>query len=322
LSFSVVGPSGCVAAGVYDVYSGIAPQISVSGNASTHCIPDPYAFTFNTNNVPGTTYSYQFSDPAGISAEIIGSFPTTISYEFSENSCGFVSQITTPTGPQSFNNSFAGNIIGTNVCGQSFLSIGPIYVSQEPVPLISILPEIGYACVGETVTIVNDSEPGVMVSATNCNYLNKFCYNITPSTGWTLTSGNMGDCSDPNWFFWGDADLEIDVTFQDYGTYYIELVQANACGVVSIMDSICIVAPIEANFTTNVITGCTPLTIHTTTDGYTPSCITNDAVYSWGIQSNSLGTCPNEGLFPSYVFGTNNTSFEPSFLESKILVIL
>lgn len=316
MSFSVVGPNGCVAAASYDIFSGIAPQISVSGNASTHCMPDPYTFTFSNNGVPGTTYTYQFSDGSPVT-EITGSFPAQISHEFVIHSCEQTSVITGANGvPQTFINSYAGNLIGTNICGSSFLSIGPIYVSSEPVPLLNVSPTTGFACVEQPVTITNASQPGVMVSAApQCNELNRFCYNITPSTGWTLVSGNMGDCSDPNWFFWPDnATTDIVLTFQQFGTYYIELVQANACGTVSIMDSICIVAPIEANFTTNVLSGCTPLTVHTTNTPYTPSCIQNDAVYSWVINNVSLGTCPNEGLFPSYVFGTNNSSFEASFL--------
>jgi gliding motility-associated-like protein len=315
MSFSVVAPNGCVAAASYDIFSGIAPQISVSGNAGTHCMPDPYTFTFLTNGVPGTTYTYQFSDGSPIT-EISGPFPTQISHEFLIHSCNQTSFITGPNGvPQTFPNSYAGNLIGTNVCGTTFLSIGPIYVSTEPIPIIEVSPTTGYACVEQPVTITNASIPGVMVSAGICNELNKFCYNITPSTGWTLVSGNMGDCSDPNWFFWSDnATTDIVVTFQEYGTYYVELIQANACGTVSIMDSICVVAPIQANFTTNVLSGCSPLVVHTTNTPYTPSCTQNDAVYSWAINNASLGNCPNEGLFPSYVFGTNSSSFEPSFL--------
>lgn len=312
-SFSVTGPSGCVSAGIYTITSAVAPQISVTGNANTHCMPEPYSFFVNTNNIPGTTVTFEFpgSTTSPIPLLLNNQGPTIVNYEFEENSCEKIAVITGSTFP----NAYAGNLIGQNVCGQTFLSIGPIYVSNTPVANLTINPTVGYACVEEVVTITNTSVPGVMVSNAGCNELNKWCYTITPSTGWTpLPGSNLGDCSNSNWILWPDASMSPQVVFNEYGTYYIEITQANGCGFTTYMDSICIVAPIEADFTTNVLSGCTPLEINTLNTNYIPSCIDNDAVYTWTVSSIGAAPCPVPSELPNFLNNTNQNSFEPSFL--------
>lgn len=318
MSVSVTGPGGCVSAAVFVIYSGITPQISVSGNSGSHCMPAPYSFMFDANHIPGTTYEYDFlpvhpNYPPGAPDgpfDILPPFPVKVDHIFYENSCDLNSTVNGITYP----NSYAGNIVGTNVCGQTFLSIGPIYVSNAPVAELLVQPTNGYACVEQPVTITNASTPGLIVNAAGCNPLNKWCYTITPSTGWELNNGSMGDCSNPNWVLWPDASFELDVTFYEYGTYYIELIQANGCGSHSVLDSICIVAPIEANFTADVISGCTPLEINTTNLPYVPSCIDNDAVYIWDVTAQAAANCPVGTAPPSFLNGTDANSQEPTFL--------
>ncbi len=314
INISVVGPNGCVSAGTFEVYSGTAPQISVTNNNSTHCNPAPYTFTFNTNNVPGTEYEYLFSDTGGNPQPIVGPFPTDVEYIFALHSCTQTAFITGPNGqPLTYDNAYSASIIASNLCGESFLSIGPIYVSDMPSAAIEMNPD-EYACVGESVEITNVSLLGMMTGPAGCNPLNKWYWSITPDTGYTINDGELGDGSSPSWFFWTDGSEELDITFDEYGTYAIQLIQANACGTDTIVDSICIVAPIEADFSTNIISGCTPLQISTSNLEYVPSCIENEGVYNWSVASVGPGACPNEGILPTYISGTNENSLEPVFL--------
>ena len=312
INMSVVGPNGCVSSGVFQVYSGTAPQISITNNLSTHCIPEPYNFTLNANDIPGTTYEYVFSDNNGAATQITGPFPVNLEYEFAIHSCFQNATITGPGGaPLTYNNAYAASIIATNLCGESFLSIGPIYVSAMPVTDID-MPE--FACVGEEVDIINTSLLGMMTGPNGCNPLNKWYWTITPNTGYTVNTGQLGNGANPQWFFWQDGSLELNVTFNDFGTYAVQLIQANACGTDTIIDSICIIAPILADFSTNLISGCSPLQINTSNLPYIPSCIENEGVYNWSVASVGPGACPTEGVLPTYLNGTNETSLDPVFL--------
>jgi gliding motility-associated-like protein len=311
-SVSVVGPSGCVTAGTFEIYSGTAPQIFITNNLSTHCIPEPYDFTLNANDIPGSSYQYVFSDNNGAATPISGPFPVNLEYEFAIHSCTQTATIPGPGGaPLTYSNAYAASILATNLCGESFLSIGPIYVSAMPVADID-MPE--YACVGEEVDIVNTSLLGMMVGPSGCNPLNQWYWTITPNSGYTINNGDLGDGTSPSWFFWTPGSETLNVTFNDYGTYAVQLIQANACGTDTLVDSICIVAPILADFTTNVISGCTPLEINTANLAYVPSCIQNEGVYNWNVASVGPGACPNEGALPNYTNGTDANSLQPSFL--------
>lgn len=311
-SVSVIGPGGCVTAGLYNIYSGAPPQIFITNNLSTHCIPEPYDFTLNANDIPGTTYQYVFSDNNGAATPISGPFPVNLEYEFAIHSCTQSATIPGPGGaPLTYSDAYAASILATNLCGESFLSIGPIYVSAMPVTDID-MPE--YACVGEEVDIVNTSLLGMMVGPSGCNPLNQWFWTISPDTGYTIDNGQLGDGSSPQWFFWQNGSENLGVTFNDYGTYVVTLIQANACGTDTLVDSICIVAPILADFSTNVIAGCTPLQINTSNLAYVPSCIENEGVYNWNVASVGPGSCPNEGILPTYTNGSDANSLEPSFL--------
>jgi len=310
-SVTVMSPSGCVTAGLFNIYSGTAPQIFITNNLSTHCIPMPYSFTLNANDIPGTTYQYLFSDNNGAPTNVTGPFPVNLDYEFAIHSCFQNATIPGPGGaPINYPNAYAASIIASNLCGESFLSIGPIYVSAMPVVDID-MPE--YACVGEQVIIENTSLLGMMTGPTGCNPTNTWYWTITPNTGYTINNGQLGDGSSPSWFFWQNGSETLDITFNDYGTYAVQLIQANACGTDTLVDSICIVAPIIADFTTGSLGGCTPLQISTTNTPYIPSCIDNAAAYNWTVIDAGLGVCPNEGVLPAYIGGTNSTSFEPQF---------
>jgi gliding motility-associated-like protein len=310
-SVSVIGPSGCVTAGLFNIYSGAPPQIFITNNLSTHCIPLPYDFTLNANDIPGTTYQYLFSDNNGAPTTITGPFPVNLEYEFAIHSCFQSATIPGPGGaPITYNNAYAASILATNLCGESFLSIGPIYVSAMPVTDID-MPE--YACVGETVDVINTTLLGMMVGPTGCNPTNNWYWTITPNTGYTINNGQLGDGSNPQWFFWQNGSENLEITFNEYGTYAVQLIQANACGTDTIIDSICIVAPILADFTTSSLGGCSPVQISTTNLPYVPSCINNSALYNWSVLNAGSGVCPNEGVLPTYIGGTNSTSIEPQF---------
>jgi hypothetical protein len=116
-SVSVVGPSGCVTAGTFEIYSGTAPQIFITNNLSTHCIPEPYDFTLNANDIPGTTYQYVFSDNNGDATPISGPFPVNLEYEFAIHSCTQSATIPGPGGaPLTYSNAYAASILATNLC--------------------------------------------------------------------------------------------------------------------------------------------------------------------------------------------------------------
>lgn len=124
---TVISPTGCVASQNYPIYSGVPPQMSVTGNSSNHCNPEPYGFTINSNDVPGTSFEVLFSEPGAVPTTFTGPFPLNFEYVFSEHSCGQTAIISGSGGaPISYNNSYAASLLAENFCGSSFLSIGPI----------------------------------------------------------------------------------------------------------------------------------------------------------------------------------------------------
>jgi gliding motility-associated-like protein len=311
---TVVSPGGCVASQSYPIFSGLSPQMSITGNLSSHCNPEPYTFVINSNDIPGTTFELLFSENGAAPVQFAGPFPLTFEYIFGEHSCGQTAVISGPGGvPITYANAYAANLLAENYCGSSFLSIGPIYVGDPPNAIMEMTPE-DFACVGENVIIENISELGITTGPTGCNPVNRFYWQITPNTGYTINAGTLGNGTNPNWVFWTSGSQELDITFNEFGTYYIQLIQANGCGRDTIIDSICIVAPIEADFTTDLLEGCTPFQLTTDNTPYIPSCFINNAEYEWSVTSIGSSNCPNQGAVPNFIAGTEATSFEPIFL--------
>lgn len=139
---TVISPAGCVASQNYPIYSGVPPQMSVTGNSSNHCNPEPYGFTINSNDVPGTSFEVLFSEPGAVPTTFTGPFPLNFEYIFGDHSCGQTAIISGPGGaPISYPNSFAASLLAENFCGSSFLSIGPIYVGEPPLSLMEVNPD-------------------------------------------------------------------------------------------------------------------------------------------------------------------------------------
>ena len=151
------------------------------------------------------------------------------------------------------------------------------------------------------VSITNTADPGEVVTINGCTSNYKVVWNITPATGWTLSSGQFGSTNSTVYSGWTTGSDQLGVTFTTPGNYQITQRIGNSfCGDNVITKTACVVEPIIADFTTTANGFCAPVII--TTDNLSTSAGCAPPVYQWSIS-------------PTAGFQTGNAnSFEPSFL--------
>jgi PKD repeat protein len=152
-----------------------------------------------------------------------------------------------------------------------------------------------------------------MSSPGSCDSSVAILWSVSPSTGWTISSGSVGSDegfpSDPT--SWTSGSYNINFNFSVAGSYEVKMVIGNGCGSDTMTRYICVVAPPDAAFTLPTHTGCTPLRVPiTNTSVIVPSC--SVVRYNWLI-TKIRSTCIADSLTDYFYYsGTSSTSFAPS----------
>ena len=203
------------------MYNGSNPAGGLGSPGSTIGLCPPYTLTFpitgTTLNAPGTIYILTSND-----GTIADTFqhppPPSYSHTFNNSSCGATGGI--------IPNSYFEQLTIENPCGFTISTIEPITINSPPIANFTILPDT-VVCVNTNVTFTNTSTDGVNVSNFGvCDTTTKFNWVISPSSGWSLVSGDFGD--DPpsnNPTSWGSNSLVLN--FITPGTYTMELQTAS-----------------------------------------------------------------------------------------------
>jgi len=306
LTYRITGQNGCLVTEIYKIFVGSNPAVSLGSPGNTNiCANESLTFpiTGTESNPQGTTYTVTFND--GSAPQIFNHPPPVeVTHTFILSSCG----TTSFNGPVTFPNSFSVGILASNPCGQSAVSVVPIYVSKQPVA--SFISPDNTVCINTPVCIDNTSTGASLASAAGCDAGYKIIWTILPSTGVTLNSGSLGsDFGSANQNIWITGTDIICPVFSIPGTYTITIKVANRCGIALSTKTICVEPPLVPQFTLNTNAGCTPLSVSATNTTNLDN-ICNSPVYSWEVSY----VASNCGTSPAYTFtnGTS-TSASPSF---------
>ena len=278
LTISLTTNQGCIYSKNYGIFVGNTPSGSLGnpGNLSG-CSPKTIIFPIIAppDNVPGTQYIIDFGDGQSVTY-IHPNAPSSVSHTYTTSSCG-----NNPTGSGSTPNSFVASMTITNPCfPPAFTTVGPIIISTPPSPNFTISPNPG--CLNSTVSILNTSNPGSIISQNGCVTPPSLYWTISPATGWSATGlgNNGGNPSDID--LWNNGVNAPSINFNTIGNYSITLYIGNSCDIKSITKTICIEPPLIPLFTLNTITGCTPLAITATNNTVlTNTCTT--PTYNWHV---------------------------------------
>jgi gliding motility-associated-like protein len=311
LQFIVSGTNGCTDTGEYYVFVGNNPAVGFNNPGNTFiCSQTSLTFpiTGTTNNPPGTTYTVSFNDFSS-PVTFTHPAPASVTHFFDKGSCG--------TNTSSFPNSFQADIQASNPCGTSAASVVPIYVSEKSKATIGFSPDT-IICVNNLLTATNLSGSGYGISGSGLNAVctpGKGLWSISPATGWTLTSGSLGNdfgSNDPS--LWLNGSTTLTIKFSLPGTYSVRLrtSASELCGGDEVTRIICVNPVPVADFTLSSNTGCAPFNVTTTNKSNSPLC--GDNIYQWSMDYNNAADCtPNSQPAYSFTNGTNSSSPEPQF---------
>jgi PKD repeat protein len=172
------------------------------------------------------------------------------------------------------------------------------------------------ACVNQTVNFTNTSQSANQVvlqaGSYNCSSTTKINWLISPATGWTISSGSLGNNppSNNNTSTWGSNNLGV--TFTQTGNYVVSLISAGInCGGDTASQTICVINAVTPSFTLSNTVGCAPFNVNTTNN--TPSISCGNNTYNWVVTYNSTNACDNTSAF-SFTGGTTASSPNPSFV--------
>ena len=203
--------TGCVREYKKNFFYGTNPAVSlgIPGNTQNQCSPKIYGFeaTFSNNsgilNSPGTLYR-KYTNDGKDDSTFIHPYPATdllsdiIFHTFDEASCGYSSI--------AYDNSFLVGISATNGCGSSSAEVSPITQSSPPQAHIEM--EDSIFCINSPVTFRDTSLGGKYVYGVNtgsgfsyeCDTSTAVAWDFTPNTGFTVTSGSLGNYSGLQYF--------------------------------------------------------------------------------------------------------------------------
>lgn len=311
IQFIVTGAGGCIDTATYYVFVGTNPAIGINNPGNTSiCSGDALTFpiTNTASNSPGTIYTISFNngfDTSFVHPPAPGTVPANITHIFNLTSCG-----TTSNG---FQNSYAATITATNPCGTSQGSVVPIYVSSRPEATFVLGPR-DTVCVNNTVTLTSTSPINNSVNAGNGTCTpGRNVWTITPSSGYTVTSGSLGNTfgfNNPN--SWINGSSAVGLNFNTPGSYTIRLITGNStlCQLDTAIRTICVNPQPTSDFTIDNAEGCTPVNVATTNNSNTPVC--GDNTYLWTVTySNAQGCTPNSSNYT--ITSGSLTSASPSF---------
>lgn len=305
--FIVTGANGCKDTIPYYIFLGTNPAVGLGNPGNTAiCTNNSLTFPISSTalNSPGTIYTITFNDG---SAPITYTHPAPadITHQFPITSCG-----TTST---TYQNSFSATIQASNPCASSTASVVPIYVSQKAPPTFTIAPR-DTICVNSTASFTNTTGSNYEIdNGTGTCTQGKWVWSITPSTGWTINSGALGNTNgftDPG--FWLTGSSTLNINFNTVGTYSIKLLTGNTvCGIDSLIKTICVNPLPVAALTIDQNIGCSPLTVNTNNTSNPPLCGQNR--YVWTVTYASTAGCTPAISNFIYLNGTNANSVNPQF---------
>ncbi|MGZ8522986.1 MAG: PKD domain-containing protein [Chitinophagaceae bacterium] len=317
MTLNVTGTSGCVGIKNYIVYVGVSPFGTMTTPGSTEiCETDSLSFVLGNTagNSPGTSYIFYINDFSE------GQFfqhpnPGIIGHRFTKNSCSFLSD----NGSQVFSNALGAYLLIQNPCGVNSAAVVPIHVSGKPKP--SIFVSEPSTCVNTTVSLINTSGFGNVITPTGgvtatCESKGKNVWSISPTTGFTIVSGNLGSLNGnlTDQAFWTDGTDSLDIQFTDPGVYTAKIYIGNErCGMDSTITTICVRSAPQASFTMSQRNSCGPVTVDLTNTSPVNECNPADDEYLWTITYSDPEGCAVAGE-PTYAFanGTTETSKSPS----------
>ncbi|MBD8487960.1 PKD domain-containing protein [Echinicola sp. CAU 1574] len=305
ITYSVTGSNGCTATEEYGIFVGSNPAVGLGNPGNTNvCGGQTLSFpiTGTENNPEGTVYTVDYSDGSPIETYNHPP-PAEVTHTFEESSCGVNSG--------DFPNSYSVKITASNPCSASSAVVSPIYVSEAPDPEFSAPEEP--VCVESPVRIQNLTEFGGEVSNNGqCEDFGKFVWQITPETGWELSSGNLGNQPNPNApNSWMNGSELIYPIFSEPGTYTVKLITGNRCGINEEVKTICVTAIPNITFEADILEGCGPLTVNTTNNSIVDESCGDSTVYNWTVryQRDFCGTSADW----AFGEGSGANSLSPTF---------
>lgn len=305
----------CVKTITQPIYIGNQPNVGFAiSSGTTLCVPDTISFPISSTagNSPGTRYVVMVNDSTPADT-FYHPPPAVYSHYFDFSSCGS----TAIAGGQSFQNSYQAVITASNPCGQATVSLQPIYVSSKNRTGFDVTPD-SLICIDAPVTLTDTTLYGMDVNSNSCNSSQVRVWEVSPPTNWTLLSGDMGDHFgfidggtfgyDPTFWFSGTQNIQL--SFQQPGTYTLKLRTGNNCGQDSAETTICIDPPVTADFSLSDSVGCFPFVV-STTNLSTPGGGCGTDKYLWTVAfSDTVGCGVDDWQF---INGTDSISFEPVF---------
>lgn len=288
LTYTIQGNNGCSTVKKYLVFVGSNPAVSL-GNPGNTDICNSSSLTFpitgTTNNPPGTTYTVTFND--GSTPEIFNHPPPpSVTHTFLKSSCG----VTSSDGTNSYPNSFSAIIVASNPCNISSVGVVPIYVSTPPKADFTLPTK---SCTNTAVCMTNSSTGAYENNGSNssCNISPKIIWSISPSTGFSISSGSLGnDFSSTDPGLWLTGSNTLCLNFSQPGTYTITMKTGNRCGFDTKTQTICIEAPLTPQFNLNNNSGCSPLAVTATNITTTTNCTLPTYVWSLVFVPSTCGT--------------------------------
>jgi hypothetical protein len=243
LTNTVTGNNGCQTSKTYSIYKGSNPEVPFTNSGSTTGLCAPYTFSLPsqaTSNPPGTVYIVTIND--GSPVETFTTLPAVYTHTFNTNSCGATGAITS--------NSYKITIRAQNPCGSSDLTIEPITLNSKPKAICSISSDT-LVSNNQLITFTNSSINGVNVSVTGvCTYVSPNNWTISPTTGYTIASGSLGNVTPTNNpATWGSQNLGV--VFNTLGIYEITNFVRNTCGADTIKKRIYVIPTITSSSSTN-----------------------------------------------------------------------
>ena len=266
-------------------FYGTNPSIAVSipANVLDLCAPATISFPVDvTGNSPGTRYRKYTNDGKPDSSFLNNSLIYNVIHTFDSSSCGYSTQQNT--------NAFLLGVQAVNGCGVASSTADPIVVSSPPVAKIE---ETGSVfCINTPITFKDSSYEGKFVSLSgidySCDTSDAIAWELSPNTGFTLSSGSFGDYSNlsrTNTLTHGTTDITL--SFQEKESYTLSLMKVSRCGSGDVFDIDLIKFDIDslpdAEFTMDKDFNCAPLIV--TTNNTSKSTSDYNAVFEWSYST-------------------------------------
>ena len=314
MTVKVTGSDGCIGIKKYNIFLGSTPSggLTSLGNEDI-CSDDSLRFAITSvpgnPNPPGTQYNFIVND--GSAAQVFQQPPPAeVSHYFRNGSCGYFSNY----GIATYLNAFGAYLTIQNPCGTKSFAVVPIYVSGKPRASFNVSPS-KTVCVNTNVTIQSTATYGAVVTSSNplCTNNGKLVWAISPSAGYTITTGNTGSFNGnpANGNAWTGGTPLLNVNFTATGTYTVkQYVYNNRCGMDSTVQVICVRNPPQASFTMSKNSSCGPGSAVFTNTSPAGGCQGDN--YEWQVTyTDPLGCSSGQNPAFAFINGTDINSVSP-----------